>query len=105
MKLTTSILAMAVMVGGTAATQAVAQNADAIDQARSIAKSLQTKQQIDSNAASERSRDAGSQEGGNEQAVPWSSSAGGEARDHSGFEAGIRGSGTSGEASLLFLGE
>ena len=50
MKLTTSILAMAVMVGGTAATQAVAQNADAIDQARSIAKSLQTKQQIDSNA-------------------------------------------------------
>ncbi len=51
MKLTTSILAVAVMVGGTAATQAVAQNADAIDQARSIAKSLQTKQQIDSNAA------------------------------------------------------
>ena len=32
MKLTTSILAIAVMVGGTAATQAVAQNADAIDQ-------------------------------------------------------------------------
>jgi len=51
MKLTTGILAMAMMVGGTVATQAVAQNTDAIDQARSIAKSLQTKQAIDSNAA------------------------------------------------------
>lgn len=51
MKLTTGILAIAVVVGGTAATQAVAQNTDAIDQARSIAKSLQQKQEIDSNKA------------------------------------------------------
>ena len=51
MKLTTGILAIAVMVGGTAATQAAAQNTDAIDQARSIAKSLQQKQEIDSNKA------------------------------------------------------
>ena len=42
---------MAMMVGGTLATQAVAQNTDAIDQARSIAKSLQQKQANDSNAA------------------------------------------------------
>jgi Tfp pilus assembly protein PilP len=48
MKLTTGILTMAMMVGGTMATQAVAQNADAIDQARSIAKSLQQKQGVDS---------------------------------------------------------
>jgi len=51
MKLTTGILATAMMVTGAAATHAVAQNTDAIDQARSIAKSLQTKQAIDSNAA------------------------------------------------------
>jgi Tfp pilus assembly protein PilP len=44
MKLTTGILAMAVMVGGSAATKAVAQNPDAIDNARSAAKSLQQKQ-------------------------------------------------------------
>ena len=43
-KLTTGILAMAVMVGGSAATQAVAQTPDAIDNARSTAKSLQQKQ-------------------------------------------------------------
>ena len=40
MKLTTGILAMAVMVGGSAATKAVAQNPDAIDNARSAAKSV-----------------------------------------------------------------
>jgi hypothetical protein len=51
MKLTTGILAMAMMVVGSAATNAVAQNADAIDNARSIAKSLQQKQANDSNAA------------------------------------------------------
>ena len=51
MKLTTGILAMAMMVGGLAATKAVAQNADAIDNARSIAKSLQQKQANDTNAA------------------------------------------------------
>ena len=48
-KLTTGILAMALMVGGFAATQAAAQNPDAIDNARSTAKSLQQKQD---NAAS-----------------------------------------------------
>jgi hypothetical protein len=46
MKLTTSILAIAVMAGG-----AWAQNPDAIDNARSMAKSLQQKQANDSNAA------------------------------------------------------
>jgi Tfp pilus assembly protein PilP len=46
MKLTTGILAMAVMAGA-----AWAQNTDAIDQARSIAKSLQQKQTNDTNAA------------------------------------------------------
>ncbi len=51
MKLTTGILAMAVMVSGAAATKAAAQNPDAIDNARSIAKSLQQKQANDSNAA------------------------------------------------------
>jgi Tfp pilus assembly protein PilP len=51
MKLTTGILAMAVMVSGSAATKAVAQNPDAIDNARSIAKSLQQKQANDTNAA------------------------------------------------------
>jgi hypothetical protein len=46
MKLATGILAMAVMAGA-----AWAQNTDAIDQARSIAKSLQQKQDNDTNAA------------------------------------------------------
>ena len=46
MKLTTSILAIAVMAGG-----AWAQNPDAIDNARSVAKSLQQKQANDTNAA------------------------------------------------------
>ena len=46
MKLTTGILAMAMMVGG-----AWAQNPDAIDTARSTAKSLQQKQANDSNPA------------------------------------------------------
>ncbi|HET6180202.1 MAG TPA: AMIN domain-containing protein [Candidatus Sulfotelmatobacter sp.] len=50
MKLTTGILAMAMMVSGSAAT-VVAQNTDAIDNARSIAKSLQQKQANDTNAA------------------------------------------------------
>ena len=49
-KLTTGILATAVMVGAFWAAS-VAQNVDAIDQARSIAKSLQQKQTNDSNAA------------------------------------------------------
>jgi Tfp pilus assembly protein PilP len=47
----TGILATALIVSGTLATNAVAQNTDAIDQARSIAKSLQQKQANDSNAA------------------------------------------------------
>jgi Tfp pilus assembly protein PilP len=51
MKLTTTILAMAVMAGGGLAPKAGAQNTDAIDQARSVAKSLQQKQANDSNAA------------------------------------------------------
>ncbi len=46
MKLTTSILAVAIMTGA-----AWAQNPDAIDNARSMAKSLQQKQANDSNAA------------------------------------------------------
>jgi len=50
MKLTTGILATAMMVGGIVATS-VAQNPDAIDNARSIAKSLQQKQANDTNAA------------------------------------------------------
>ena len=50
MKLTTGILAMAMVVSGSAAT-VVAQNPDAIDNARSIAKSLQQKQANDTNAA------------------------------------------------------
>jgi hypothetical protein len=49
-KLTTGILATAMMVGGIVATS-VGQNPDAIDNARSIAKSLQQKQANDSNAA------------------------------------------------------
>ena len=51
MKLTTGILAMAMMVGGFAATKAVAQNPDAIDNARSVAKSLQQKQANNNTAA------------------------------------------------------
>jgi hypothetical protein len=43
-KLTTGILATAMVVGGSVATKAVAQNADAIDNARSTAKSLQQNQ-------------------------------------------------------------
>ena len=50
MKLTTGILATALMVGGTTAL-AAGQNPDAIDNARSVAKSLQSKQASDSNAA------------------------------------------------------
>src|SRR5215472_3808431 len=50
MKLTTGILATAMMVGGTAAL-AAGQNPDAIDNARSVAKSLQQKQAADSDAA------------------------------------------------------
>ena len=50
MKLTTGILAT-LMVCGSVSTKAVAQNTDAIDQARSIAKSLQQKQANDTNAA------------------------------------------------------
>src|SRR5215472_2790559 len=49
MKLTTGILATAMMVGGTAAL-AAGQNPDAIDNARSVAKSLQQKQANDSSA-------------------------------------------------------
>jgi hypothetical protein len=53
MKLTTGILAITITMtaGGTLATNAAAQNPDAIDNARSIAKSLQQKQANDSNAA------------------------------------------------------
>lgn len=51
MKLRAGTLAMALVVSGSLATQAVAQNTDAIDQARSIAKSLQQKQANDTNAA------------------------------------------------------
>jgi hypothetical protein len=51
MKLTTSILAVAVMTGGWGAATAAAQNPDAIDNAHSVAKSLQKKQANDSNAA------------------------------------------------------
>ena len=51
MKLTTGILAMAIVVGGPAARTAAAQNPDAIDNARSVAKSLQQKQANDTNAA------------------------------------------------------
>ena len=53
MKLTTSILAMAMMVGGSAATKAAAQNPDAIDNARSAAKSLQQKQANNNSAAAD----------------------------------------------------
>src|ERR1700733_3308303 len=44
MKLTTGILAMAMVVGGSVATKVVAQDADAIDNARSTAKALQQTQ-------------------------------------------------------------
>jgi len=53
MKLTTGILAMAITVAavGALAPQAGAQNPDAIDNARSVAKSLQQKQAIETNEA------------------------------------------------------
>jgi Tfp pilus assembly protein PilP len=53
MKLTTGILAIAISmtVGGSAAPKASGQNPDAIDNARSVAKSLQQKQANDTNAA------------------------------------------------------
>ncbi|HUA13751.1 MAG TPA: AMIN domain-containing protein [Verrucomicrobiae bacterium] len=53
MKLTTGILAITIsmVAGGAVATNAAAQNPDAIDNARSIAKSLQQKQANDTNAA------------------------------------------------------
>jgi Tfp pilus assembly protein PilP len=53
MKLTTGILAVTITMtaGAMLATQAAAQNTDAIDNARSVAKSLQQKQTVDSNAA------------------------------------------------------
>ena len=47
MKLTTGILAVAMVVGGSLATKVVAQNSDAIDNARSTAKALQQKQAND----------------------------------------------------------
>jgi AMIN domain len=50
MKLTTGILALTLTAGGIGA-QATAQNTDAIDNARSVAKSLQQKQTVDSNTA------------------------------------------------------
>jgi Tfp pilus assembly protein PilP len=49
MKLTTGILAMAMVVGGSVATKLVAQNSDAIDNARSTAKALQQTQANDPN--------------------------------------------------------
>jgi hypothetical protein len=53
MKLTTGILAVAITMtaGGTLLPKAAAQNPDAIDNARSVAKSLQQKQAVESNAA------------------------------------------------------
>jgi Tfp pilus assembly protein PilP len=52
MKQTTGILAVAIMMtAGVCAPKAAAQNTDAIDNARSVAKSLQQKQTNDSNAA------------------------------------------------------
>jgi hypothetical protein len=50
MKLTTGILALTLTAGGIGV-QAAAQNTDAIDNARSVAKSLQQKQTVDSNTA------------------------------------------------------
>src|SRR5208283_4509814 len=53
MKLTTGILAITITMtaGATLGPKAQAQNPDAIDNARSVAKSLQQKQEIDTNAA------------------------------------------------------
>lgn len=51
MKLTTGILTVALVAGGVWTAKAAAQNPDAIDNARSIAKSLQQKQASDTNAA------------------------------------------------------
>ena len=51
MKLTTGILTVAMVVGGPAALLAAGQNPDAIDNARSVAKSLQQKQANDTDAA------------------------------------------------------
>jgi hypothetical protein len=53
MKRITGILALAIMMtaGGALATKAAAQNPDAIDNARSVAKSLQQKQEVESNQA------------------------------------------------------
>jgi Tfp pilus assembly protein PilP len=53
MNRTTGILVLAITMtaGGALATQAAAQNTDAIDNARSIAKSLQQKQDVESSAA------------------------------------------------------
>jgi hypothetical protein len=51
MKLTTGILAITVMMAAGLCTKAVAQSTDAIDQARSVAKSLQQKQANDTNQA------------------------------------------------------
>ncbi len=52
MKLTTSILAITITMAGPALTRpAVAQNVDAIDQARSVAKSLEQKEQIQTDQA------------------------------------------------------
>src|SRR4029077_9903745 len=51
MKLTTGILTVAMGVGGPAALVAVGQNPDSIDNARSVAKSLQQKQANDTDAA------------------------------------------------------
>jgi Tfp pilus assembly protein PilP len=51
MKRTTGILAIAILCGAAFSVKAVGQNPDAIDNARSVAKSLQQKQANDSNAA------------------------------------------------------
>jgi len=51
MKRTTGILAMVILCGAAFSVKAVGQNTDAIDNARSVAKSLQQKQANDSNAA------------------------------------------------------
>jgi len=53
MKLTTGILATALMVGAALSAKSWGQNPDAIDNARSVAKSLQQKQANDTNAALE----------------------------------------------------
>ena len=51
MKLTIGILTVAMAIGGPAALVAAGQNPDAIDNARSVAKSLQQKQANDTDAA------------------------------------------------------